>query len=78
MLNALCLLIHSIIHPSAHSCLPAGGKKPKAQRAEHKFHKKAARSKGNRGQAKDAPGAAYDGSALPMGKRGGLVRVAGY
>jgi large subunit GTPase 1 len=55
-----------------------GGKKPKPQRAEHKFHKKAARTKGDRGQQKEGTGAAYDGASLPMGKRGGIVRVAGY
>lgn len=56
----------------------AGGKKPKPVRAGHKFHKKAVRSKGDRGQKKEGTGATYDGSSLPMGKRGGLVRVAGY
>ncbi|GAB4815090.1 hypothetical protein N2152v2_002136 [Parachlorella kessleri] len=55
-----------------------GATKPKPQRAEHKYHKKAARSKGDRGQAKDAASVGYDGASLPMGKRGGIVRVAGY
>lgn len=47
-----------------------------AKRGEHKFHKKAARSKGDRGQASEQGG--YDGAAIPVGKKGGLVRVAGY
>lgn len=46
-------------------------------RPEHKFHKKAARSKGSRGQLRDGA-EGYDGASLPMGKRGGLVRVTGY
>ena len=57
---------------------PAAGKKPKPVRAEHKFQKKAARSKGSRGQRKEGAAEAYDGAALPLGKRGGLVRVSGY
>ncbi len=47
--------------------------KQKQRRAEHKFHKKPARSKGNRGLAIDSGG--YDGAAVSYGKRGGLVRV---
>ncbi|CAL8466799.1 g6335 [Coccomyxa elongata] len=47
--------------------------KQKPRRAEHKFHKKPARSKGNRGLAVDSGG--YDGAAVTYGKRGGLVRV---
>jgi large subunit GTPase 1 len=47
-----------------------------SKRADHKFHKKAARSKGSRGIAVDAGG--YDGAALSTGKKGGLVRVGGY
>ncbi len=47
--------------------------KQKQRRAAHKFHKKPARSKGNRGLAVDAGG--YDGAAAAYGKRGGLVRV---
>jgi hypothetical protein len=54
--------------------LPAGKLKPR--RSEHKFHKKPARTKGNRGRAMDS-GALYDGAAIMYGKRGGLVRVAG-
>lgn len=49
----------------------AGKQKPR--RAEHKFHKKPTRSKGNRGLAVDSGG--YDGAAVAYGKRGGLVRV---
>lgn len=52
------------------------GPKSKAKRPEHKFHKKAARSKGTRGLQADAGG--YDGAALSTGKKGGLVRVGGY
>lgn len=52
------------------------GAQGKARRPEHKFHKKAARTKGNRGLQTDAGG--YDGAALSTGKKGGLVRVAGY
>ena len=47
--------------------------KQKQKRAAHKFHKKPARSKGNRGLAVDVGG--YDGEAVGYGKRGGLVRV---
>jgi hypothetical protein len=53
----------------------AGGK-AQPKRPEHKFHKKAVRSKGNRGQAQDGGG--YDGAQLAYGKKGGVVRVAGY
>jgi large subunit GTPase 1 len=52
------------------------GQKAKPKRPEHKFHKKAARSKGTRGLQADAGG--YDGAALSTGKKGGLVRVGGY
>jgi large subunit GTPase 1 len=52
------------------------GQKAKAKRPEHKFHKKAARTKGTRGLQADAGG--YDGAALSTGKKGGLVRVGGY
>lgn len=50
-----------------------GGSGAKQRRPQHKFHKKAARSKGSRGLAVDAGG--YDGAALKTGKKGGLVRV---
>lgn len=50
--------------------------KTKPRRAEHKFQMKATREKGNRGQAK-GDGTA-DGAAMTTGKKGGLVRVAGY
>lgn len=52
------------------------GPKGKPRRPDHKFHKKAARSKGTRGLQADAGG--YDGAALSTGKKGGLVRVGGY
>lgn len=48
----------------------------KARRPDYKFHKKAARTKGTRGQARDEGG--YDGGAMQHGKKGGLVRVTGY
>ncbi|KAF6251424.1 hypothetical protein COO60DRAFT_1704822 [Scenedesmus sp. NREL 46B-D3] len=56
--------------------LGVSDKAKNSKRAEHKFHKKAARSKGSRGLAVDAGG--YDGAALSTGKKGGLVRVGGY
>mmetsp|Transcript_27163 Transcript_27163/g.69134 ORF Transcript_27163/g.69134 Transcript_27163/m.69134 type:complete len:649 (-) Transcript_27163:2405-4351(-) len=56
--------------------LAGGDAKAKPKRAEHKFHKKAARTKGNRGEER-AEGI-YDGAAMVTGKKGGLVRVAGY
>jgi len=46
------------------------------KRAEFKFQRKSARSKGDRGQGK-ADGV-YDGAAMTTGKKGGLVRVGGY
>ena len=46
------------------------------QRPEYKFNKKAARTKGNRGQLKGEGG--FDGGAMLTGKKGGLVRVTGY
>ena len=49
-------------------------------RPEYKFHKKAARSKGDRGKAAGADVAGtgpYDGAGLVIGKRGGMVRAAG-
>jgi large subunit GTPase 1 len=56
--------------------LGVSSKAKSSKRADHKFHKKAARSKGSRGIAVDAGG--YDGAALSTGKKGGLVRVGGY
>lgn len=56
--------------------LGGAGAQQKSKRADYKFHKKAARSKGSRGQEVDAGG--YDGAPLLTGKKGGLVRVAGY
>ncbi|KAF5842692.1 hypothetical protein DUNSADRAFT_5768 [Dunaliella salina] len=44
------------------------------KRAAHKFQKKAARSKGDRGQIKDG---GYDGAPMTTGRKGGLVRVTG-
>eukprot|EP00191_Tetraselmis_sp_GSL018_P013604 CAMPEP_0177589582 /NCGR_PEP_ID=MMETSP0419_2-20121207/6894_1 /TAXON_ID=582737 /ORGANISM="Tetraselmis sp., Strain GSL018" /LENGTH=580 /DNA_ID=CAMNT_0019079973 /DNA_START=127 /DNA_END=1869 /DNA_ORIENTATION=- len=44
----------------------------KQRRPEYKFHKKAARSKGTRGQNKESDG------GVSYGKKGGLVRVGGY
>ena len=52
----------------------AGGSKK--QRPEYKFNKKAARTKGNRGQQKGEGG--FDGGAMLTGKKGGLVRATGY
>ena len=49
------------------------GAAAKPKRPEHKFQKKAARTKGSRGLQRDE--AAYDGGALSVGRRGGLVRV---
>jgi large subunit GTPase 1 len=56
--------------------LGVSSKAKSSKRADHKFHKKAARSKGSRGIAVDTGG--YDGAALSTGKKGGLVRVGGY
>lgn len=52
------------------------GSSAKARRPDYKFHKKAARSKGSRGQVKND--GVYDGAALTTGKKGGLVRVSNY
>ena len=54
----------------------AGGMGSQKQRPEYKFNKKAARTKGNRGQEKGEGG--FDGGAMLTGKKGGLVRVTGY
>jgi hypothetical protein len=56
--------------------LGVSNKANNSKRPEHKFHKKAARSKGSRGLAVDAGG--YDGAGLRIGKKGGIVRVGGY
>jgi large subunit GTPase 1 len=53
----------------------ASGKAP-AKRPEYKFNKKAARSKGDRGQGQDGGG--YDGAQLAHGKKGGVVRMTSY
>lgn len=50
--------------------------KPRPQRPDYKMQKKGARSKGARGVAKDDGD--YDGAALAVGKKGGLLRVTGY
>ena len=47
-----------------------------AKRPDYKFNKKAARTKGDRGQLKGEGG--FDGGAMLTGKKGGLVRVTGY
>lgn len=52
------------------------GARLRPRRAEHKFQRKAPRTKGSRGAAVDAGG--YDGAAIATGKKGGLVRVGGY
>ena len=54
----------------------AGGIGNQRQRPEYKFNKKAARTKGNRGQQKGEGG--FDGGAMLTGKKGGLVRATGY
>lgn len=51
------------------------GSKPR--RPDYKFNKKAARSKGDRGIGDKGEGD-FDGGAMTTGKKGGLVRVAGY
>lgn len=55
--------------------IAAANNKNKALRAAHKFQKKAARIK-KRGQTVDT--SSGDGAAILQGKRGGVVRVAGY
>jgi hypothetical protein len=62
--------------PSPPAAAGPRAKQQQPNRAAHKFHKKAARSKGTRGQAADGGG--YDGAGLAVGKKGGLLRVAGY
>jgi large subunit GTPase 1 len=53
------------------------GRKLKQQRPDYKMHKKGpGRSKGARGAVQDGGG--YDGAALAVGKKGGLLRVTGY
>ncbi|KAJ9531428.1 hypothetical protein QJQ45_006852 [Haematococcus lacustris] len=52
------------------------GQQQQQRRAEHKFHKKPARTKGNRGEER-AEGL-YDGAAMTTGKKGGLVRMPVY
>jgi hypothetical protein len=54
--------------------MKAEGGQPK--RPEYKFNKKAARTKGDRGQLRNEGG--FDGAAMLTGKKGGLVRVTGY
>mmetsp|Transcript_15292 Transcript_15292/g.39482 ORF Transcript_15292/g.39482 Transcript_15292/m.39482 type:complete len:604 (-) Transcript_15292:104-1915(-) len=49
------------------------GDKPK--RAAHKFHKKAARTKGDRGQSRES---GVEGLGVLYGKKGGIIRVQGY
>jgi len=47
----------------------------KARRPDYKFQRRAARTKGTRGIARDGDGVATDGGALCTGKRGGLRPV---
>lgn len=56
--------------------LEGGSKKNTVKRPEYKFNKKVARTKGSRGLQQDEGG--YDGQAMATGKKGGIVRVAGY
>ena len=60
--------------------LDLGAKKDKAKRPDYKFHKKQKRDKGTRG--KGAFGIQSDGTedglGIVYGKRGGIIRVAGY
>jgi len=44
----------------------------KPRRAEHKFHKKAAKTKGTRGQIKDS---GVEGFGVMYGKKGGIIRA---
>ena len=53
------------------------GKAAAAKRPEYKFNKKAARTKGTRGLAK-GDSMFGDGAPIMTGKKGGIVRVAGY
>ena len=46
----------------------------RARRAAHKFQKRPARSKGDRGQGRQGLDNGYDGAAMATGKKGGLVR----
>eukprot|EP00798_Chlamydomonas_sp_ICE-L_P026354 gene26354-17451_t len=46
------------------------------KRPDYKMNKKAARTKGDRGEDKSF--GSFDGAALSTGKKGGLVRVTGY
>ncbi|KAJ9531729.1 hypothetical protein QJQ45_021879 [Haematococcus lacustris] len=52
------------------------GQQQQQRRAEHKFHKKPARTKGNRGEERAE--SLYDGAAMTTGKKGGLVRMPVY
>lgn len=60
--------------------LDLGGDKQKNRRPDYKFKKKEKRSKGTRG--KNAFGiqadGAFDGGGIAYGKKGGILRVAGY
>jgi large subunit GTPase 1 len=46
----------------------------RAKRAAHKFQKRPARTKGDRGQGRQGLENGYDGAAMATGKKGGLVR----
>ena len=58
----------------------SSGGKPAPARAPHKFHKKPPRVKAKQagGVGSEPAARPLDGSAVPMGKRGGIVHVAGY
>jgi len=46
----------------------------RVKRAAHKFQKRPARTKGDRGQGRQGLDNGYDGAAMATGKKGGLVR----
>ncbi|PNW71778.1 hypothetical protein CHLRE_16g680944v5 [Chlamydomonas reinhardtii] len=58
--------------------LAAQSAKDKSKRPEYKFNKKAARTKGDRGQQRAEWQGGFDGAGMVHGKKGGLVRVGGY
>ena len=55
------------------SWIPDAGSKQRDQRASHKFHKKPARTKGDRGQSLDANLYA-EGTPFATGRKGGIKR----
>lgn len=64
--------------PGAAAAAAKGARKPRPARPEYKLHNKkgSGRAKGARGAVQDGGG--YDGAAMAVGKKGGLLRVAGY